>query len=293
MAVAQRVASPLAGRPPTEIPAELYEVFSGFAYALAAANVVMQLSRLPVGRAVALSKVESGRVDRHPIKRLRTTSAFLAVAAFGTEEEMLAMRAEINRQHAGVRSGPDDPVRYDAFDAELQLWVAACLYRGTEDMYRLLHPHPREDALDAVYEHGKRMGTLLQVPYELWPTDRAAFEAYWRAGVAQIEMDDVTRRYLQYVAGGEFFWAPLGALGRPPARLLRPFGRLLTVGFLPQEFRDELGLPWDARRQRAFDAIVTPAAAVTRRLPRPLREFPFNVYLWDTRRRITRGRAIV
>jgi uncharacterized protein (DUF2236 family) len=269
------------------------ELFSGLAYALAAANVVMQLSRLPVGHGVALSQVESGRVDKHPIKRLRTTSAFLVMAVHGTEPEMLAMRAEINRQHAHVRSKPGDPVEYNAFDPELQLWVAACLYKGLEDMYELLNPGQARNLPPAVYEHSKRLGTLLQVPYEMWPADRAAFEDYWRAGVAQIEMDEVTRPYLQKLAGAEFIWAPLGPLGRPPARLLRPLSRLLTMGFLPPEFRAELDLPWRPRHQRAFDTVVGSAAAVTRRLPRPLREFPFNLYLRDTRRRIRRGKPIV
>jgi uncharacterized protein (DUF2236 family) len=68
---------------------------------------------------------------------------------------------------------------------------------------------------------------------------------------------------------------------------------LQTVGFLPPAFREELGLPWDARRQRAFDVVVQSWAWVDRRLPAPVRRFPFNVYRWDTRRRIRGGRAIV
>ena len=59
----------------------------GLSLAAGGANVIMQLARLPIGRGVAESRVESGRVDRRPIKRLRTTTAYLLVAMLGTDEE--------------------------------------------------------------------------------------------------------------------------------------------------------------------------------------------------------------
>lgn len=268
------------------IPPEAERVLSGMALALAGANVVMQLSMLPVGHGVAKSTVDSGRIDKHPVKRLRTTLSYVAIAALGTDDERDAMRREVNRSHRAVRSGPDDPVAYNAFDVDLQLWVAACLYRGVEDLHRVLYGEPDPAAADAMYQHAARLGTTLQVPADRWPEDRAAFERYWDAKVAEIEMDDLTRRYLRRIAGGQVFGPPIDWLIGPPTRLL-------TVGFLPQPFRDELGLPWDRRRQAAFDVLVGAGAAVSRNLPRPLREFPMNYYLWDARRRIRTGRPIV
>src|SRR3954463_6452784 len=67
-----------------------------------AANVVMQLAVLPDGRGVAESTVDSGRVDKHPFKRQRTTGSYLIVALLGTEAELEAMQREVNRQHSGV-----------------------------------------------------------------------------------------------------------------------------------------------------------------------------------------------
>src|SRR4051812_11160147 len=95
------------------------------------ANVVMQLALLPVGRGVAESTVHSGRVDKHPFKRQRTTGSYLIVAMLGSDAERAAMRDEVNRQHAGVvRDEGEADVPYNAFDPELQLWVAACIYVG-------------------------------------------------------------------------------------------------------------------------------------------------------------------
>jgi uncharacterized protein (DUF2236 family) len=276
------------------VPEEVRDSLVGLAFAAAGANVVMQLSRLPVGHGVALSRVDSGRVDKHPIKRLRTTSAFLVISMLGTEEERRVLREEINRVHTHVRSEPSDAVQYNAFDPELQLWVAACLYKGSEDIYTLLHGSPDPVIVDEVlYPHSKRFGTTLQVPEDRWPQDRTAFEEYWKAGVARIEMDDLTRGYLREIADGSLLVAPLGAIGKPLAWALRPLNRFLTLGFLPQPFRDELGLPWTDRHQRRFDAYIRAAVAVTKRLPRVLREFPLNAYLWDTRRRIGTGRPVI
>src|SRR5215212_531108 len=67
-----------------------------------AANVVMQLALLPVGRGVAESTVDSGRVDKHPYKRQRTTGSYLIVAMLGSAAEREAMQREVNRQHSGV-----------------------------------------------------------------------------------------------------------------------------------------------------------------------------------------------
>ena len=142
--------------------------------ALGNANVIMQLAWLPIGRGVAESPVESGRVDRHPIKRLRTTMSFLVIASLGTEEERRKLRSEINRQHRQVRSPEGHDVAYNAFDPDLQLWVAACLWKGTEDALRWLHPELPESEYDACYAWAERFGTTLQVRSGMWPADRAA-----------------------------------------------------------------------------------------------------------------------
>ena len=255
-------------------------------FALGNANVIMQLANLPVGRGVAESPVESGRVDKHPIKRLRTTMSFLTIAVMGTEEERQGLRHEINKQHRQVRSEPGAEVEYNAFDTELQLWVAACLWRGTEDALNWLYPDLPAAELDASYAWAERFGTTLQVREGMWPADREAFEAYWQDNVARIEMDDVTRRYLQN----------LTLLRGLPVPVRVGAGRTLptlTLGFLPERFRDELGLPWTARDRTRFDRMTRALAALNRVTPRVLRRLPMNTYFWDVRRRLRTGRSVV
>lgn len=268
------------------VPDEVRSALSGVALAAAGANVIMQLALLPVGHGVAKSRVENGRVDRHPIKRARTTLSYLMVALLGTDDERAAMRREVDRQHRQVRSMPDDPVAYNAFDRDLQLWVAACLYRGIEDVHRILHGELEGERGAIIYHHARHLGTTLQVREDQWPVDRAAFQDYWDEMVERIEMDDLTRDYLLGVADAAFF-------GPPFTWVVSPLNRFLTAGFLPPEFRRELGLDWDDRRQQLFDRTMSVLAIANRCAPRPLREFPLNVYLWDVRRRIRAGKPIV
>src|SRR3954454_17544413 len=171
-----------------------------------AANVVMQLALLPVGRGVAESTVNSGRVDKHPYKRQRTTGQYLIVAMLGTEADRRAMRNEVNRQHSQVvRTEDESDVAYNAFDPKLQLWVAACIYVGFSVWLELAQGLLTEGQRGPFSSRCARTGTTLQVPEDMWPADRGAFSAYWWQAMREIEMDDVTRGYLSDLANIRFF----------------------------------------------------------------------------------------
>ena len=82
----------------------------GVALLAGPANVIMQLARPGVGYGVLESRVESGRIDLHPIKRARTTFTYLAVATQGTAEQQAAYRRAVNGAHAQVYSTDESPV---------------------------------------------------------------------------------------------------------------------------------------------------------------------------------------
>ncbi len=250
------------------------------------ANVIMQLALPAVGYGVVESTVDSGNIYRHPAKRTRTTLTYLAVAMLGTDEERAAYRRAVDRQHRHVRSGPSSPVRYHAMDPHLQLWVAACLYKGVEDVYRAFVGEPDPDTRDELYRHSAALGTTLQVRPEMWPADRAAFERYWKESLSAIHIDDTVREHLLGIARLRMFPRPVNLLfGR--------FNAFVTTGFLPPEFREQMRLDWSPRHQRRFDRLMRLIGTTVLRLPRPLREFPYNAYLWDLRRRLRRGAPLV
>ncbi|MHA3024127.1 oxygenase MpaB family protein [Mycobacterium sp. BMJ-28] len=262
----------------------------GVALLAGPANVIMQLARPGVGYGVMESRVESGRVDRHPIKRARTTFTYLAVAGRGTAEQKAAFRRAVNGAHAQVYSTDESPVQYNAFDKNLQLWVAACLYKGAVDVYRLFVGEMDEETAEQHYRDGITLGTTLQVSPQMWPADRAAFDKYWEESLAQVHIDDAVREYLYPIAVSRLRGVRLPG---PVQRFAEEWAGLITTGFLPQRFRDEMRLPWDAQRQRRFERLMAAVRAVNNVMPSFVRQFPFNVLLIDLDRRIRTGRPLV
>jgi uncharacterized protein (DUF2236 family) len=279
---------PQRGRPRRALGIE--EAMMGVTLLAGPANVIMQLARPGVGYGVMESRVDSGRVDLHPIKRARTTFTYLAVAVAGNEAQKDAFRRAVNRAHAQVYSTPESPVSYNAFDVDLQLWVGACLYKGGVDIYRTFIGELEDEDADRHYRDGMTLATTLQVPPEMWPADRAAFDRYWQESLAKVHIDDAVRDYLYPIAASRIRGVRLpGAL----QRRTEGFALLITTGFLPQRFREEMRLPWDTAKQRRFDRLMAALAMVNRRLPKFVRQFPFNVLLWDLDRRVRTGRPLV
>jgi|SRR5690625_4049174 len=253
-----------------------------WAASAAAANVVMQMSMPGVGRGVTESRVESGSLMEHPWKRLRTTAQYLTVAILGTEAERAAYRDAVDVAHRQVRSTADSPVRYNAFDRDLQLWVAACLYVYYEDTYQLLRGKMSAEQAENFYRHARPLGTTLQVTDDQWPASRADFDDYWNATCATLAMDDTVRDYLMRLIGLKMITPVLGA---PAAPLLR----FLTIGFLAPRFRELLGVEWSETEQRQFENLFLFVSFVNRFIPRFIRTAGYRVLMADIRRRI-RGR---
>ena len=267
-------------------PTSVDDAVFGVALAAGTANIVMQLSRPGVGYGVVESPVDSGKATLHPIKRARTTFTYLAVALWGDDAERAAYRAAVNGSHRQVRSGDDSPVTYSAFDPELQLWVAACLYHGLEDVHRAMFPDVGFRGGHGIYEASHTLGTTLQVRPDQWPIDRDAFEDYWNTGLDLVSIDDTVRRYLMGLVDLSF----LPAAVRIPAA---PLHRFNTIGFLPERFRDEMHLRWTTADQRRFDRTWRAIGRANEVLPAPVRHAPYNAYLADFRRRVRRGTPLV
>lgn len=262
----------------------------GVALLAGPANVIMQLARPGVGYGVLESRVESGRVDLHPIKRARTTFTYLAVATQGTDEQKAAFRRAVNRAHAQVYSTEESPVEYNAFDRDLQLWVGACLYKGAVDVYRLFIGEMDDETAERHYCEGMALGTTLQVPEDMWPKDRAAFDRYWQESLDKVHIDDTVREYLYPIAAARVRGVKLPG---PLQRWSDNFSLLITAGFLPQRFRDEMRLDWNTKKQRRFDRLMGVLRVVNHLMPRFVRQFPFNVLLKDLDWRIRTGRPLV
>lgn len=267
-------------------PRRAADTVSGAVALGATANVIMQLSRPGVGYGVLESPVDRGNVMLHPLHRLRTTSTYLSVTMLGDARDVRDYRRAVGRSHARVRSTESSPVAYDAFDRELQMWVAGCLVRAFEDTWALLHGRPGAWLPDDVYRECAPLGTGLQVRPEQWPADRAAFERWWEDQLGHVDLDDTLRRYLWGLVDQEFLPAPL----RPA---LAPASRFLTAGFLREPFRSMMGFEFSAADQERFETTMRRIGAVLRRAPCPLRRFPYNAFLAAVRARRRLGMPLV
>ena len=255
------------------------------------ANVIMQLSRPGVGYGVMESRVESGRIDRHPIKRARTTFTYLAVSVNGTPAAA-----------GGIPAGGERCARAGVFDRrepgvlqrvrpELQMWVGACMYKGVVDIYKIFVGEIDDQTAEQLFEEGIALGTMLQVPREMWPADQAAFDRYWDESMAQVHIDDEVRDFLWPIAAGRVRGAKLPACCAAQAGRLQPVdhGRF-PAATVPR--RDAAGL---GRREAAPLRPVDEAHSVRQRpaADASIRQFPFNWMLKDLDWRIRTGRPLV
>ncbi|MFD1815842.1 oxygenase MpaB family protein [Rhodococcus gannanensis] len=242
-------------------------------------NVIMQLSARPVGYGVKDSKVDEGNLFLNPARRRRTTLGFLAVAILGGAEERAAYRRATNRSHAQVRSPEGAEVAYNAFDPTLQLWVAACLYKGAEQAYERVHRPLTGAFAEQFYRQGMVFGTTLQLPRDAWPATRAEFDDYWNASLAALEVDDATRDYLMRVVRLEYLDRAV------PPWLMRRRVRLVT-GYLEPRFRELMQLEWSDAEEVKFARFNRRVARFLRIAPRRVRELPFTRSLRDVQKRL-------
>ncbi|TPW99289.1 DUF2236 domain-containing protein, partial [Schumannella luteola] len=144
------------------------------------AALLLQLAHPAVARAVAR---HSG-FARDPMRRLRHTLGYVYAIGLGEPEVAAAAAGRVDRAHSGI-PGARDP--------ETQLWVAATLYAlGVQVHASLFRPLP-DAVADEVYAVSGRFGTSLQVPPELWPASRAAFDAYWDGVLPTLAVGDDAR----------------------------------------------------------------------------------------------------
>lgn len=273
-------------RPFTKRPLKLTDALDFWSFAGAAANVAMQMARPGVGYGVAESRVESGALMKHPWKRARTTTQYLAVAILGTDAERAAYRKAVNGAHRQVRSEPGSSVEYNAFDRNLQLWVAACLYIGFEDTYQLLQGKMNDEQAEAFYRSSSTLGTTLQVTEEMWPATRAEFEEYWNVACEHAVLDDYVRAYLDDLLNLRMIkWYV-----RLPFHGLLTF---LTTGFLAPHFREQMRLGWTDSDQRRFENLFVFVGFVNRFIPRFIRHGGSHALMADIRRRLRKNKDLI
>jgi uncharacterized protein (DUF2236 family) len=214
------------------------------------AAILLQVAHPVIARGVA----QSSSFASDPLRRLRHTLAYVYAVQLGSPDQRAMAARRVDSAHARV-AGARDP--------GLQLWVTATLAHTGRQVHELLHG-PLDPALaDEIHAASSNLGMSLQLPKNAWPGDREAFERYWNATLATLEVGDDARAIAaELLAARSAPWWLRAAL---------PLARELTAVLLPPRLRDAYGLPHHPRRGRA---VVALARALTRLTPRRLRELP-------------------
>ncbi|WP_431278078.1 oxygenase MpaB family protein [Leifsonia poae] len=242
--------------------------------------LLLQIAHPSVGRGV----VEHSDFANRMMERLHATMTYVYASVYATPEEFAVVRRSVNRAHAPVRAEatPDQPA-YNAYDPDLQLWVAATLYETMTGLYdRVLGPLADDDA-ERLYHEFTAIGSALQVPVESWPADRSSFARYWDEMLTVLRPTDDTRQVARQILYPRAI--PLWM------RALFPGARLVTAGLLPDQVRRDFGLPWNDRASRRFERWMRWAAAVYPRIPASWRHRPKDVYMDRLRKQVVADRV--
>jgi uncharacterized protein (DUF2236 family) len=213
-----------------------------------AAAILLQVADPVVARGVA----ERSAFRDDPMRRLRHTLTFVYAVLIGDERQRARAAGFTDRAHEGVPG---------ARDAERQLWVAATLYEVGRSVHeRLSGPLP-EDVDAEVLAASAALATVLQVPADRWPADRAAFDAYWQDAVTGLEVGDDARAIARdLLHPGNVPWWTRPAL---------PLVRAITPTLLPEPVARAYGFA-PSRARGAWMLL----RALARIAPRSLRELP-------------------
>ncbi|WP_232835470.1 oxygenase MpaB family protein [Actinocorallia populi] len=192
--------------------------------------------------------------------RLKRSAGPILNTVYGGAEAVRT-GAKVRDYHVNIKGEMPGGERYHALDPETYFWAHATfldhLIYSTETFMRPL----TDEEKHRIYEESKVWYAMYGVSDRPVPEDWPAFQAYWKRMLNEELAAHKSAAYsVGYVEKGfprprripEGVWKVLGVP-------LNAVARFLTVGGLPPEARDILGLRWtraDERRYRRFAEIV-------------------------------------
>jgi uncharacterized protein (DUF2236 family) len=184
---------------------------------------------------------QTGFYERNPWKRLERTLQLQFTITFGTEEEAREAAERINRVHRDIH-GIDSVtgLPYDALDADLLLWVHACLVDSSLLFERLMVGRLDDDGRERFHQEQMLGAELLGLSRNRIPPTVHDLQTYLRdvvdGGLLRVTPD--ARRV------GELIRQP------PPEVPWRPVLRQVAwwaFATLPPSLRQGYGVRWDRR----------------------------------------------
>jgi len=220
--------------------------------------LLMQLAHPKVAAGVD----EHSDFRSHPVRRLRRTVRMTMAIVFGDRETALAAARAVNQTHGKVR-GRD----YRAFDPDLLLWVHTTLVDSAIVTYEsFVNPLTARER-DDFYQESKLLGELLGIPRDRFPGTHDDLREYMSSMITSgaLAIDGRASELAALVL-------------RPKLRLLPgpvmiPF-EIVTAGLLPEQLRQQYGLPWGPAQRRLYRILVMAVPRMVAVTPPVLRVWP-------------------
>lgn len=194
-------------------------------------------------------------------------------------EDPLRTGRQVRDLHRRIRGSMPDGAPYSALDPDTFYWAHACfvehLVTATDRFIRRLD----EAEKDQLVRESVTWFQRYDVPAPFTPTTWAEFSAWFDESLRTRLVRHRTAAYgVGYATKGWPRPAGIGPLlWRVVRRPVDAAGSSITIGGLPPVAREILGLPWDERRERRYQAFARwcrRLAPVVDRLPARRRMHP-------------------
>lgn len=229
----------------------------------AAPTLLLQVTHPLVGAGVA----QYSDFEHDPFSRLWRTADIMLKLTFGSPEQSRRQSEVLRRMHARVNGSSDEGVPYRALDPDLLMWVWATLAHNALDLYERTFGALPAGERARFYEEQKEIAYACGVPIGHCPLTWDDFLGYFDRVVREELRPTPTAR--KVIDVGQDLPIPR-LIGATYSRI----NLLMAGALLPPRLRDELGIPWDATRARAFAAIIRANRLAARVTPRPVRHWP-------------------
>jgi uncharacterized protein (DUF2236 family) len=218
---------------------------------------------------VATALQQHSSLLARPIARFHNTFRIVFTMVFGTLDQALRAARHLHALHAGIRGEMTEEVgvykrssHYEASEIGALRWVFATLVESAVLAYECALPPLAPQEREAYYAESKILAGLFGIPASALPADWDAFATCIRTMAASdsLGVSSVARSMAHNLLSGAGSWI------HPPR-----WYRALTAMWLPERFRTEFGLDFDAADRRAAERALRRLPMVYRRLPALIR----------------------
>jgi uncharacterized protein (DUF2236 family) len=221
---------------------------------------------------VAAGVAEHSIFESDPWGRLVGSFGLVLRTIYGQDGDEVGAR--IRDEHRSIRGVAPDGGSYHAYEPEAYFWVLATGADSIREMAsRLGRPLSRVDE-ERFYAETRELGRRLGLRDRDMPPDLTSFDDWYSEMLrSRIERSGTLERVLAAFARPKPPWRVPRPLWFPLGLLTGHAIGLTSIGTLPAEARDRLGLSWNRRQQAELTALCL-ALRTAGSLPASLRYLP-------------------